>query len=145
MRTVVKRKHLLVLAVSTALAVSPALAETRDNAAVVSVTNQLEDYGYVDIDVVQTFLGRIKITAHRGEVTRELVMTRSGKILRDELFDSGDLTEGEFGAHISERAQSEGRSFGSSVAGEASGGASGAASNGASGAASGGASGGGRP
>jgi hypothetical protein len=37
-----KRKTLLVLAVSTALAASPALAETHGNAAVVSVTNQLE-------------------------------------------------------------------------------------------------------
>lgn len=140
--------YMLALVASLTLTAPAALAEVHDNAAVVSVTKQLEGYGYVDIEVEQTFLGRIKISARRGETTRELVMTQSGKILRDELFDSGEITEGEFGAHVSEQAQEDGQTFGSGVAGAASGGASaggasGGASDGAEGGASGSASGGG--
>lgn len=124
-------------AIAVALAIfgqtAPALAAAHDDVpdpAYVEIVNQLRDEGFIEIEVVQTFLGRFVITAEKGGQTREIVMTGSGEILRSKLFGT-DAAGGEFGSAVSEAAEAGGAGFGASVAESASGGGSagGGASN----------------
>lgn len=49
-----------------------------------AVVRQLRGYGYREIEVGRTLLGRVRITAERGDVTREIVLEpRTGEVLRD--------------------------------------------------------------
>ncbi|TNF14620.1 MAG: hypothetical protein EP320_06640 [Rhodobacteraceae bacterium] len=57
-----------------------AVAETATEA----VVRQLRAYGYREIEVERSFLGRIRITAERKDIEREIVLDpRTGEILRD--------------------------------------------------------------
>ncbi|OOY30544.1 hypothetical protein BMI88_15365 [Thioclava sp. F36-6] len=67
-------------ALSVPVAPGLARAETASEA----VTRQLKSYGYQNIDVHRTLLGRVRITGTRKGVEREIVLDpRSGEILRD--------------------------------------------------------------
>ncbi|MDF2142256.1 hypothetical protein [Paenirhodobacter sp. CAU 1674] len=49
-----------------------------------SVMRQLKAQGYSQIQVQRTWLGRLRITAQRGKVQREIVLDpRTGELLRD--------------------------------------------------------------
>ena len=128
----VSKFNMAALAVSATLCASTAVAEAHDTPAVASVIEQLQEYGYDYFEVERTLLGRVTISAERGEDIRQVVMTKSGKVLRDELFESGEVLGRDFGAQVAEeaqnvadQAQTDGRSFGSSVAENASDGRSG--------------------
>lgn len=47
------------------------------------IVAQLRDQGFVEFNVEQTILGRIRIVALSATLRREIVLTRSGQILRD--------------------------------------------------------------
>lgn len=69
-----------------AAALAPGLA--RAEAPVDAVVRQLESFGYRDVSVRRTLLGRMRITARRGDTEREIVLDpRTGEILRDLLRD----------------------------------------------------------
>ena len=128
----VSKFNMAALAVSATLCASTAVAEAHDTPAVASVIEQLQEYGYDYFEVEKTLLGRVTISAERGEDIRQVVMTKSGKVLRDELFESGEVLGRDFGAQVAKEAQNvadqgqtDGRSFGSSVAENASNGRSG--------------------
>lgn len=70
----------LLLCLSLAVSPVPALAES----AAESVARQLSDYGYHSITSRRTLLGRIRITAERDGITREIVINRwTGAIMLD--------------------------------------------------------------
>ena len=67
-------------AVAAVLGATPALA--RDDTG--AVVDQLHRLGYQKVTVSRTILGRVRITAERDRVQREIVLDpRSGEILRD--------------------------------------------------------------
>jgi len=69
-----------VLAVILCLAAGPLFAADVTQAWV----RQLHTDGYAEITVRRTWLGRIRITAEKGEIEREIVLNRaSGEVLRD--------------------------------------------------------------
>jgi len=70
----------LIFAIALARAASPALA-----ADVVSAwVRQLTLDGYEEMTISRTWLGRIRIVAEKGDVTREIILNnRTGEILRD--------------------------------------------------------------
>ncbi|KFE34616.1 hypothetical protein [Thioclava atlantica] len=75
-----RRRFLIVTSALMALGAGAAQAETAAEA----VVRQLKSFGYGDIDVNRTLLGRVRITAARGAVSREIVIDpRTGEVLRD--------------------------------------------------------------
>ncbi len=56
----------------------------QDDAVTQSVLRQLEQQGFRILQVTRTLLGRVRIAAMRGELTREIVLDpRNGQIFRD--------------------------------------------------------------
>lgn len=75
------RRRLLLSGIA-AFAAGPALAQADRVAR--SVVRQLERQGFTVLEVRETFLGRVRIMARRGDLSRELVIDpRNGTILRD--------------------------------------------------------------
>ena len=68
------------------IAATPALAQMSAD----EVVAELEKNGYTNIEVRQTILGRTKIEAVKNGIEREIVVTKNGKILRDEIDDDHD-------------------------------------------------------
>jgi len=54
---------------------------------------QLEREGYSEIEVTRTWLGRIRISAEKGDIEREIILNReTGEVLRDySRSDDGEL------------------------------------------------------
>ncbi|WP_146673601.1 hypothetical protein [Thioclava sp. F36-6] len=78
------RRDLAIAALIGALSVPVAPGLARAETASEAVTRQLKSYGYQNIDVHRTLLGRVRITGTRKGVEREIVLDpRSGEILRD--------------------------------------------------------------
>ncbi|PFG63511.1 hypothetical protein AXZ77_2118 [Thioclava sp. ES.031] len=78
------RRDLAIAALIGALSVPVAPGLARAETASEAVTRQLKSYGYQNIDVHRTLLGRVRITGTRKGVEREIVIDpRSGEILRD--------------------------------------------------------------
>jgi hypothetical protein len=84
------------------LGARPALAESPVDA----VIRQLEGFGYRDISVRRTLLGRVRVQARRGADEREIVLDpRTGEILRD-------LLRARDGGHLPELRDSQGSNSG---------------------------------
>ncbi len=47
-------------------------------------TQGLVQQGYTDVTVSRTFLGRSRITATKGNTSREIILSTSGRVLRDD-------------------------------------------------------------
>ncbi|OOY08721.1 hypothetical protein [Thioclava sp. F36-7] len=78
------RRDLAIAVLIGALSVPVAPGLARAETASEAVTRQLKSYGYQNIDVHRTLLGRVRITGTRKGVEREIVLDpRSGEILRD--------------------------------------------------------------
>lgn len=76
-----RRAFLIGLAAGTVVQVGMALA---DNDPAQAVIARLRAEGFRDIAAARTFIGRVRITAHKGGATREVVVDpRTGEILRD--------------------------------------------------------------
>ena len=55
------------------------------------IVAQLRDQGFTEIEVEQTWLGRTRIVAERGNASREIILNPStGEILRDLWLTTGD-------------------------------------------------------
>lgn len=68
-----------VAALQFGLAVSAFAATAADQ-----IIAQLRDQGFIEIEVEQTWLGRTRIVAERGDASREIILNPStGEILRD--------------------------------------------------------------
>ncbi len=87
MTQILKLTTMLVCAASIA---SPGFAQSP----VEAVVQQLRDQGFGEIEISRTMLGRTKIEAYRGDLEREIVVTSSGRILKDEVeSDLDDLRD----------------------------------------------------
>jgi hypothetical protein len=76
------RRDFLTMTLAGAAMARPALAQ--DDAITRSLVRQLEGQGFDVIELERTLLGRLRILARRGSLTRELVIDpRNGAILRD--------------------------------------------------------------
>ena len=76
------RRRLLIGTVSTLALATPALAQ--DDRATRQVVRQLERQGFRIVQINRTLLGRVRVVARRGDLTREIVLDpRNGQILRD--------------------------------------------------------------
>lgn len=83
------RRTLLVGMIGALVLGGPALAQ--DDRITRGVLRQLERQGFEVVEVRRTLLGRVRILAHRGGDTRELVFDpRNGAIMRDYLSGGGD-------------------------------------------------------
>ena len=71
--------------VAASLLVTPASAQSVD-----SYISQLEAQGYTDFEISRSFLGRTVIEATDGTREREIVVSRSGDVLRDSFEASDD-------------------------------------------------------
>ena len=66
--------------------VGPALSETLEE----KVVKTLRRQGYRDIKSSRTFLGRLRVTAEKGEKRREVILNRqTGEVLRDVIVGHG--------------------------------------------------------
>ena len=71
----------LILILSLALA-TPAFADGAS--AIRAWIAELQATGYTDVEESRTWLGRIRITAERGDILREIILDRTtGEVLRD--------------------------------------------------------------
>ena len=76
---------------ATVFCAQAAQAETAAEA----VSRQLRGFGYGQIKVSRTWLGRVRITAERGKTAREIVIDpRTGEVLRDLSTDAGTVIIG---------------------------------------------------
>lgn len=71
---------LSVLFICTCLWAAPLLAQSRLQA----YAHELLQQGYKNITVSHTFLGRGRITANKGNASREIIISASGRVLRDD-------------------------------------------------------------
>lgn len=80
----------LLIGIGTGLAgATPALAV--EDPVTRSVLEQLQQQGFVIVDVRRTLLGRVRILANRGTLMREIVLDpRNGQILRDLVTRQGE-------------------------------------------------------
>lgn len=70
----------------TLAGIGPALSETLE----AKVVKGLRRQGYRDIKSSFTFLGRLRVTAEKGEKHRELILNRqTGEVLRDVIVGNG--------------------------------------------------------
>jgi hypothetical protein len=77
---------------ATVFCAQAAQAETAAEA----VSRQLRGFGYGQIKVSRTWLGRVRITAERGKTAREIVIDpRTGEVLRDLSTDAGTVIIGQ--------------------------------------------------
>ena len=82
---------LAALLLSTSLAAQGALAQTDARQPHDRVTEALETLGFSVDRVSRTWLGRIRIEASKGSVSRELIVNRTtGEVLRDYWEDEDD-------------------------------------------------------
>ncbi|WP_189380957.1 hypothetical protein [Gemmobacter nanjingensis] len=79
------RPNVLPILVAALLAATPVAAQIDPADAVQGqIVSQLEEQGYGRIVVSRTFLGRVRVTAERGDRKREIVVNPiTGEILRD--------------------------------------------------------------
>jgi hypothetical protein len=77
---------------ATVFCAQAAQAETAAEA----VSRQLRGFGYGQIKVSRSWLGRVRITAERGKTAREIVIDpRTGEVLRDLSTDAGTVIIGQ--------------------------------------------------
>lgn len=100
-------RNIVILAAALSLSLAtPAFA----NPHVDRIVAMLQSDGYSSIEIVRTWLGRIRIEAEKDELEREIVINRStGEILRDYIespdlfsFDDDDDNDDEEGDHEDE-------------------------------------------
>lgn len=60
------------------------------------VVAQMKAQGYTDISVEKSFLGRTEIEGEKNGEEREVVLSKSGEILRDEIELEDDYRENEY-------------------------------------------------
>ncbi|OJY31696.1 MAG: hypothetical protein BGP11_08880 [Rhodobacterales bacterium 65-51] len=79
------RPNVLPILIAALLAATPVAAQIDPADAVQGqIVSQLEEQGYGRIVVSRTFLGRVRVTAERGDRKREIVVNPiTGEILRD--------------------------------------------------------------
>ena len=80
----INRRHFLQVALPalglTLVGLGPALSETLEAKVVKGLSRQ----GYRDMKSSFTFLGRLRVTAEKGETRREVILNRkTGEVLRD--------------------------------------------------------------
>lgn len=110
------------LILSLMLAVVPlsGLAQTRDVAG--QVASQLQAQGYRQIQVRRSLLGKVIISARRGDMRREIVVDPRSGVLRDLLRrEGGSRSDGGSDSDNASRSGSSGSGSGSGSGGESSG------------------------
>ncbi len=79
-----KRWFCVLASLMATMVATPALAQAGDNRLSSQVVSQLRDQGYDEIEASRTWLGRLRFTAERGDMHREIVINpKTGEILRD--------------------------------------------------------------
>ncbi len=73
-------RNFSVLLVSACLWAAPMQAQSR----LQTFTQGLVQQGYKNVTVSRTFLGRSRITANKGNTSREIILSTSGRVLRDD-------------------------------------------------------------
>lgn len=91
------RPKVLPIVVAALLAATPLAAQTDSGQSVQDqIVAQLQEQGYGRIVVSRTFLGRVRVTAERGDRKREIVVNPiTGEILRDLLRTDNRYAGGE--------------------------------------------------
>jgi len=79
------KRKMSVIALLITTAAGPVSALTAEE-----VIAQLKSEGYTDIEVEKTLLGRTKIEATKGNTEYEIVLSKSGEVLREEEETHGD-------------------------------------------------------
>jgi hypothetical protein len=83
------RRDFLTSALASLALAGPAMAQT--DRVTRGVVQQLERQGFTITEIRRTLLGRVRIAAQRGSITRELVLDpRNGAILRDLVSRGGE-------------------------------------------------------